>query len=158
MTRIVCWSFMVLIAGVSLMPGVAFGQAPAAGGSAELVSALAKEMRSSTKQAEGAAGSIFRLAKTRLSPEDFGKVSAAVPGMDALLKAAPALDAKASGGAALAQAVGGGDAAGLAGVTSSFKKLHLKPEMVKKAVPVVTDFVGKKGGADLRKLLADALI
>ena len=140
MTRIVCWSSMVLIAGVSLMPGGAFGQAPAAGGSAELVSALAKEMRSSTKQAEGAAGSIFRLAKTRLSPEDFGKVSAAVPGMDALLKAAP--EALAS----------------RAGVTSSFKKLHLKPEMVKKAVPVVTDFVGKKGGADLRKLLADALI
>jgi hypothetical protein len=39
----------------------------------------------------------------------------------------------------------------------AFKKLGLKPEMVTKAVPVLTDYVSKTGGADVGKLLAGAL-
>jgi hypothetical protein len=122
------------------------------------VGLLAKELGSSTKQAEGAAGSLFQLAKTRMTPENFGKLAATVPDMDGLLKAAPKLDTKAGGAAALAQAVGGEAVGGLAGVTQSFQKLGLKPDMVKKAVPVLTNFVGKKGGPDLAKLLADSLL
>ena len=47
---------------------------------------------------------------------------------------------------------------GLTGVAQSFQKLGLKPDMVKKAIPVLTNFVGKKGGADLAKLLAESLL
>jgi hypothetical protein len=122
------------------------------------VGLLANELGSSTKQAEGAAGSLFRLAKTRMTPENFDKLTATIPDMDGLLKAAPKLDAKAGGAGALAQAVGGEAVGGLVGVTQSFQKLGLKPEMVKKAVPVLTNFVGKKGGADLATLLADSLL
>jgi hypothetical protein len=153
------WAVLMLTIGLSVVPGAALAQAPAAGGgSTELVGLLAKEMGSSTKQAQGAAGSLFRLAKTRMSPEDFGKVATAVPGMDGLLKAAPALGGKAGAAAALGQAVGDEGLGSMAGVVQSFKKLGLKADMVKKAVPVLTNYVGKKGGGDLAKLLGDSLL
>lgn len=116
--------------------------------SPELVGALAKEMGSTPQQAEGAAGAIFGVAKSRLKPEEFSKLSSAVPGMDSLLKAAPAMGA--------ASALPGGAGAALGGVSAlagPFSKLGLKPEMAMKAVPVVTNYVTKSGGAEVGKLL-----
>jgi hypothetical protein len=98
------------------------------------------------QQAEGAAGAIFGLAKSRLSPADFSKVSSAVPGMDGLLKAAPAQPVGALGGLS-----------GLSSLSSSFTTLGLSPEAVSKAIPVVTNYVTKSGGADVGKMLAGVL-
>jgi hypothetical protein len=50
----------------------------------------------------GAAGSLSGVATSRLKPEEFSKVAAAVPGMDALLRAAPSATSGAAG--ALSQA------------------------------------------------------
>ena len=158
MNRAISWSVVILVAAAFVAPASVRAQTSAAGASSELVSQLAKELGSTTKQAEGAAGSLFRLAKTRMTPENFGKVTSAVPDMDRLLAAAPALDAKAAGAGALGQAVGVEGLGGLAGVAQSFKKLGLKSDMVKKAVPVLTNYVGKKGGGDLAKLLGDSLL
>ena len=136
------------------------GQVPqfatsAAKASPELVGALSKELKSTPEQAAGAAGALFSLAKTQLKPEDFSKVSAAVPGMDLLLKAAPALGG--GGGAAGALSALAGSAGGLTGVASAFSKLGLKPEMVALAVPVVVSAVQKVGGPTLGNLLASVL-
>src|SRR5437868_395312 len=57
--------------------------------SPSLVGELTKQLSVTPKQAAGGAGALFGFAKTRLSPTDFSKVSAAVPGMSGLLKAAP---------------------------------------------------------------------
>src|SRR4030095_12026457 len=103
MNRAVCW---VLIVAAFVAPGSALAQAPAGGASSELTSLLAKELGSTTKQAEGAAGSLFRLAKTRMTPENFSKVATAVPDMDRLVAAAPALDAKGAAAGALGKKVG----------------------------------------------------
>ena len=92
-----------------------------------------------------------------MTPESFGKVATAVPGMDQLLAAAPSIEAKGAAAGALGKKVGAEGLGSLAEVTQSFKKLGLKPDMVKKAVPVVTDYVGKKGGGDLAKLVGDSL-
>ena len=154
MNRAVCW---VLIVAAFVAPGSALAQAPAGGASSELTSLLAKELGSTTKQAEGAAGSLFRLAKTRMTPENFSKVASAVPAMDQLLAAAPALDAKAAGAGALGKAVGKEGVGDLAGVAQSFRKLGLKSDAVKKAVPVLTNYVGKTSGGDLAKLLGESL-
>ena len=133
---------------VALSQIVTLAQTPAAATSAnsELVGALAKELGSTPQQAEGAAGALFSHAKSKMKPDDWAKVAGAVPGMDGLLKAAPAM---AGGGLA--------SVAGMAGVASSFSKLGLKPEMVAKAVPILTSFVSKSGGADVGQLLAGAL-
>jgi hypothetical protein len=126
--------------------------AAAASASPALVGALSKELGATSEQAAGAAGSLFGLAQSRLKPEEFSQVAKAVPGMDALLKAAPAM-----GGAAGAASQVVGSATGLASATSAFSKLGLKPDMVAKAVPVLTSFVTKSGGASVGNLLAGVL-
>src|SRR5215471_12628267 len=57
--------------------------------SPELVGQLVNELGITPKQAQGAAGTLFSLSKTKLSAADFAKVAGAVPGMEGLLKAAP---------------------------------------------------------------------
>jgi hypothetical protein len=155
-----------LTGAVVLSAGLAFAQTPAETAdkalaktpNPELVGALAKELGSTPEQATGAAGSLFSLAKTRLKPEEWTKVAGAVPGMDGLLKAVPAGAIGTSGTdiASSASAMAG-NLGGLAGAASAFQKLGLKPEMALKAVPILTSFVGKTGGADVAKLLAGAL-
>ena len=138
--------FVVMIGWTSAEALAQGGAAAAAKASPDLVAALSKEIGGSPEQAAGAAGALFGLAKSRLSPADFGQVSKAVPGMDLLLGAAPAL-----GGGAAAQL------GGLASMASAFSKLGLKPEMVAKAIPILTQFVSKGGGASVAALLAGAL-
>jgi hypothetical protein len=124
-------------------------QATSAFGNAnpELIGSLSKELGSTPEQAAGAAAALFGAAKSRLKPEEFSQIASAVPGMDSLLKAAPATTAP--------QGLGG--AAGLGSVSSAFTKLGLKPEMVSKAVPVLTSYVSKVGGPTVGSLLASAL-
>jgi hypothetical protein len=126
--------------------------APAQGPSPELVGMLTKDLNVTPKQATGGAGALFNVAKSRLKPDQFSQIAAAVPGMDGLLKAAPS-----TGG--LTGMTGGlpGAAAGLAPAAAAFQKLGLSPEMVGKFVPVLTQFVGAKGGSNVASLLAGAL-
>ena len=126
----------------------------AAKASPELVGALSKEIGGTPEQAAGAAGALFGIAKSRLKPDEFTQVATAVPGMDTLLQAAPSAGA-ASGAGALSQVAG--SASGLATAASAFTKLGLKPDMVAKAVPVLTSFVTKSGGANVGSLLAGVL-
>ena len=130
--------------------------------SPELVADLAKSLGSTPQQAEGAAGALFALAKSRLSPNDWTKVAGAVPGMDGLLKAAPIAQtgtAAAPGLAGLPAAAGPGAAGlgGLSSVAAAFTRLGLKPDMAAKAVPVLTRFVTQSGGPAVGQLLAGAL-
>jgi hypothetical protein len=132
-------------------PASAEAAKAAASASPELVGALSKEIGSSPEQAAGAAGALFGLAKSRLKADEFSQIATAVPGMDALLKAAPAASAVGTAGGLA------GSATGLASAASAFTKLGLKPDMVSKAIPVLTSFVTKSGGANVGSLLAGAL-
>ena len=134
--------------------------AKAAAASPELIGALSKELGSTPEQAAGAAGALFGVAKSRLKPEEFSQVSSAVPGMGALLSAAPAVaagGATGTSGAAAALSGAAKSASALAGAASAFSKLGLKPELVSKAIPILTSVVTKSGGAHGGKLLAGAL-
>ena len=126
----------------------------AAKASPELVNALAKELNATPEQAAGAAGALFGLAKSRLKADEFSQVASAVPGMTSLLSAAPAASS-AIGTSGLGKVAG--SAAGLASAASAFSSLGLKPDMVGKAVPVLTSFVSKSGGANVGSLLAGVL-
>jgi hypothetical protein len=120
-----------------------------------LVGALSKEMGATPEQSAGAAGALFGVAKSRLNADQFSQIAGAVPGMDSLLKAAPAASGGLGGIAGLSQL--GGSAGSLATAASAFSKLGLKPEMVSKAIPILTSFVTKSGGAGVGDLLAGAL-
>ena len=136
-------------------PAATEDAAAAVKASPDLVNALSKEMGSTPEQAAGAAGALFGVAKSRLKADEFSQVSQAVPGMDSLLKAAPAVGGAVGTSGALSQIAG--SAGGLATAASAFSKLGLKPDMVAKAVPVLTSFVSKSGGAGVGSLLAGAL-
>ena len=125
--------------------------------SPELVGALSKELGSTQEQAAGAAGALFGVAKSRLNANDFSQVANAVPGMDMLLKAAPQPTGPVgtSGLSSLSNMAGA--AGGLAAAASAFSKLGLSPELVAKAIPILTQFVSKSGGANVGSLLAGAL-
>ncbi len=148
-----------LAAVLALAVGQAAAQAPATTllktPSPELVGMLTKGLGVTPEQATGGAGALFGLAKSRLKPDEFSQVAAAVPGMDGLLKAAPN-----PGGASALGTLGGGlpvGAGGLASVAGSFKSLGLSPEMASKFVPVLSQFVQSKGGANVASLLLSAL-
>jgi len=151
----------LFVAAMAFVPAAPHAQAPDVQATAnpELVAALSKEIGSTPQQAEGAAGALFGLAKTKLNPSDWSKVAGAVPGMDGLLKAAPAASATAGavGTSGLGAVTGAAGAGGLASLAGSFSKLGLKPEMVAKAVPILTNYVTKSGGAGVGQLLAGAL-
>jgi hypothetical protein len=128
---------------------------PSKSSSSELVGKLSKELSITRPQARGGAGTLFALAKSRLSEDEFGKVSAAVPGMSGLLKAAPA-PAEHSEFASL-ESVLPGNMGRMAEAAEAFHKLGLSPEMAGKFLPVMTKFVELKGGLSTASLLEKAL-
>ena len=142
------------LAGVQLKAQGSPAQ-PSKNSSSELVGQLTKGLSVTRTQARGGAGALFALAKSRLSGEEFSKVSAAVPGMNGLLKAAPALTDN-SELSSLESSLPGGMGR-MAQVAEAFRKLGLSPEMAGKFVPVMTKFVESKGGASTASLLEKAL-
>jgi Protein of unknown function VcgC/VcgE (DUF2780) len=134
----------------SVAPPPDTAQPPATSANAELVGHLVNELSLSPTQAEGAAGAVFALAKKKLKPEEFGKVVAAVPGIEGLLKAAPAPDPKS---AALDMIPG----AGVASLASSLGKLGLKPEIALKLVPSMSAYLEGKGAGEAAALVGALL-
>jgi hypothetical protein len=142
---------------------VVFGAAPAPAQSAAsgLVGQLSNGLNISQSQAKGGAGSLFSLAKTRLSPSEFSQVANAVPNMPSLLKAAPTTSGGSSELSSLEGALGSsgssmGSLGTLASTAEAFHKLGLSPEMATKFVPIMTKYVESKGGASTAALLEKA--
>jgi uncharacterized protein VcgC/VcgE DUF2780 len=128
--------------------------------SPELVGMLTSKTGVTTKQAEGGAGAVFSYAKSKMKTEDFSKVSKAVPDMDGLLKAAPAVEAPKSGTAGMlsgAASAVGGSAGAAAALAPAFQKLGISTETAGKFLPVVVDYVTKKGGSSVGSLLGGVL-
>ena len=159
-SSIVC----LITACVFALLGTALAQAQAAAAanpSPELVGQLTQQLGVTKAQATGGAGAIFGLAKSKLSPENFSKVAAAVPGMSGFLKAAPAAgQGGTSGGTSPMGSLGSmvpGGAGGLASLAGSFNSLGMSPSMVSKFAPVLQNYVGAKGGASTASLLSGVL-
>lgn len=121
----------------------------------ELVDRLTKKLKITPEQAKGGAGAIFVLLKSRLKPEDFSKLSAVVPQMDELMKAAP----PAREGSLLAAlgSVSAGGAGDLAALAGSFESLGLSPGMVARFVPVIQKYLKSKGSSGLATVVSGAM-
>jgi hypothetical protein len=121
----------------------------------ELVGQLTRELDITPQQATGGAGAIFGLVQSRLTPTDFGKVAAVVPGMNGFLKAAPARNAASPLGSMAGMAPGGlGAVTSLAG---PFQSLHMSPAMIGKFVPVLQKYIGSHGGSGIASIFAGAV-
>jgi hypothetical protein len=111
-------------------------------------------------QAQGGAGALFQMAKSKLSPDSFGQLEQAVPGMQGMLGAAPALSQPSGllGGLSSIASGSGGSAGSLLSVASSFQQQGMSPAMVQQFIPVVIDYVKAHGNDMLTKSLSAALM
>jgi hypothetical protein len=135
-----------------------------------LTGLLMQQLGVSQPQAEGGAGALFQLAKSRMQGAAFSELSNSVPGMQNLLAAAPAANSSVPGAGgllgnleSLAGNSGGtvgevGEVGNLVGLVSSFQQLGLSPSMVQKFVPVVLQYVQGNGGSAVSSLLQSALM
>jgi uncharacterized protein VcgC/VcgE DUF2780 len=145
-----CLCCLILLVGMQ-----ARAQSTITNSSSALVGQLTKGLSITPTQARGGAGSLFALAKTRLSDDEFSKVSSAVPGMHSLLKAAPAVSGN-SEFSGLESSLPG-NMGRTVEVAEAFHKLGLSPEMAAKFIPVMTKFVESRGGSSTAALLEKAL-
>jgi hypothetical protein len=125
-----------------------------------LTDTLVKKLGISSEQAQGGAGALFQLAKSKLDAGQFAELSKAVPEMDSLLSAAPKQSGAISGLAGSASSVLGeanNPYGNLAGLAATFKTLNLSPDRVDEFVPVVVDYVSTKSGALTGNMLQSAL-
>jgi len=132
--------------------------APAYAGDMGLVDLLSSQLGVTKDQAQGGAGSIFKMAKQNLSVEDFSSIAKAVPGIDQMMGAAPKVEGSSSSLGSLSSMMGSNKLGGMAGLTSSFEKLGLSGDMVSKFTPIILDYVKNKGGEHAMNLLKGALL
>jgi hypothetical protein len=124
-----------------------------------LIQQLVSQLGIQSDQAKGGAGLLFKLAQSKLGG-DFSKVTAALPEVSDLIRAAPQAGGAAKLLGGLASALGGSKAEGLAGLASlagGFSSLKLDPAMIGKFIPVVLSFIQSKSGKDVVALVAGAL-
>ena len=127
-----------------------------------LTGLLVQQLGVTQSQAEGGAGAVFQLAKSKMQAAAFTELSNSVPGMQGLLAAAPVAKSLGSGGLAggLESLVGisGGTVGNLVGLASSFQQLGLSPAMVQKFVPLVLQYVQGNGGSAVTGVLQSAIM
>ena len=130
-----------------------------------LTGLLVQQLGVTQSQAEGGAGAVFQLAKSKMQAAAFTELSHSVPGMQGLLAAAPV--AKSLGGGSLGGLAGGveslagisgGTVGNLVGLASSFQQLGLSPAMVQKFVPLVLQYVQGNGGSAVTGVLQSAIM
>ena len=126
----------------------------------ELTNVLVQQLGVTPQQAMGGAGALLQIAKTRMNPEAFAKLSQQVPDVSQLLSAVPALKPQ-SGLGGLA-----GKLAGLSGdssigtaltALSIFQQLGMKPETMQRFIPVVIEYVKGNTGTAIAEGLGVAL-
>jgi Protein of unknown function VcgC/VcgE (DUF2780) len=124
-----------------------------------LTDLLTSQLGVSKNQAEGGAGSIFQLAKQKLSVGDFSAIAKSVPGIDQMMSAAPKIEKSsgALGGISSMMGSSSNKLGGIEGLTSSFQKLGMTGDMVSKFTPIILDYVKNKGGEHAMNLLKGAL-
>lgn len=127
-----------------------------------LTGLLMQQLGVTQPQAEGGAGALFQLAKSKMSTGDFTALGNSVPDMQGLLAAAPVANTVGSGSmtgnlTSMAGNLGGADG-NLVGLASSFQQLGLAPDMVQKFIPIVMQYVQGNGGGAVAGALQSALM
>ena len=116
----------------------------AAQGAGGITSALSSQLGITGAQAEGGIGSMLNMAKGKLSPADYDKVTKAIPNSSKYLQA--------SQDAGVTAPITSVD-----GLNQSFSKLGMSPEAAKQFGPAVADYVGKSAGGPTGSLLSGLL-
>ena len=126
-----------------------------------LTDILVRQLSVSQQQALGGAGALFQVAKQNMEPQAFSTLSQSVPGMEAMLEAAPTTsDPVSSLTGSLSSLMGdtNNTLGTVASLASSFDQLNLSPEMVGQFIPIMTEYVKNTSGQVTANLLQAALL
>jgi hypothetical protein len=108
----------------------------------ELIDMLTRDLGVNSSQAEGGAAVLFKAAKEKLGAAEFDSQLGGVPGLQDLMKKAPATGGGLGGMlGGLAGAALGGNAALITTIVSGFGKLGLTTDHARKFVPVILAFL-----------------
>ena len=113
--------------------------------SGSLTGALQSQLGITADQAEGGIGSMLSLASEKLTTGEYDKFAGMIPGADKYLKSAKDLGAVTE------------PLKNLDGLMSALGSLGIPAESVAKFAPLVSDYLGKLGGNDVKGMLAKVL-
>lgn len=123
----------------------------------ELIDTLVSQLGVTPAQARGGSGAILRAAQEKLGAGEYAKLLGGIPGLDGLVREAPAAGGLGKLFGGLASAMGGGNAAILANVVSAFSQLGLSTDDAKKFLTVMEGVlrqrIGDEGVAKLEKAI-----
>ncbi len=122
-----------------------------------LLDALTGQLGVTSEQASGGAGSLFQMAQSNLSAEDFSQIASVVPGIDKMMASAQSTGKDSTVGAVTSMLGGDSSAGNLAGLTSVFGNLGMESNMVGQFVPVVLEYLQSEGGESVMSLMKGAL-
>ena len=106
---------------------------------------LQNELDMTEDQAEGSLGSLLSLASENLNSGQFDQLASLIPGANKYLDAAKSLGAVSE------------PLKSLGDLNNALASLGVSPEMIQQFIPMISDYVGKIGGADAAALLQQAL-
>ncbi len=111
-------------------------------------------------QAQGGAGALLQIAKSKMQAEAFAQLEQSVPGMQGMLGAMPALSQAGGLAGRLSSIAGasGGTAGNLLTAISAFQQQGMSPEMIGQFVPVMIDYVKARGNDAVVNALSSALL
>ncbi len=111
-------------------------------------------------QAQGGAGALFQIAKSKMHAGSFSQLEQSVPDMHGMLGTVPALSQQSGLAGQLSSLAGasGGTAGSLIAAASAFQQQGMSPAMIQKFIPVLVDYVKAHGNDALVNTLSAALI
>lgn len=124
----------------------------------ELLNKIQAKTGLTPDQSKAALGLVLKLAKDKLGP-DFSKISAVLPGAEALIAGAPQAGGLAGMASGLLGSFGGGAGklAGLASLAGAAQKAGLSMEQVTGAGQQAAEYLKAKGGPALGDMIKKAL-
>ena len=126
----------------------------------DLIDHLIARLGLSEAQAMGGAGIVFRVARRKLSSDQFAQIAREVSGLDDIIASAPdPVDGELTGGisAMLSELRETGQVGELAGLVGDFERLDIDAGRVNRLVSLVVGFVRGRGGDDVGNLLDGVL-
>lgn len=124
----------------------------------ELLQMLINQLGITEEQAKGGTGLLFKVAKDKLSSDEFKQVANAIPGIEGLISSAPKAGGIMGAIGGFASSLGGDNKIGnLASLAGGFKNLNLSTDMIGKFLPIVMSFLQSKGGDTVKRIIEKAL-
>ena len=124
-----------------------------------LIGLLTSQLGVSEGQAEGGAGTIFKMAKDGLSDQDYTSLLTNIPGLEKMISASPEPEEDSGLFGSISSMFGGSETLDkMSGLKSSFEKLGLSGEMVGQFLPIIYDYVKEKCGEKLMNSFKEALL